>query len=162
MRCGFHDKDVTISARDIISWGERLMTVGVCREHIDEIVPKYTPDNVFLLKDCLIKRQSGTVREIADSILKAKGSAIGALSAVLIDVRILLKLSYFKGDKVLTDRAVKAMGIGSRRVNNYNYSTEQLSKCYDRLCRAIINLKSGYMTDVEFKNALSDCLLYLS
>lgn len=161
-RCGFHDKDVTISARDIISWGERLMTVGVCREHIDEIVPKYTPDNVFLLKDCLMKRQSGTVMEIADSILKAKGSAIGALSAVLIDVRILLKLSYFKGDKVLTDRAVKAMGIGSRRVNNYNYSTEQLSKCYDRLCRAIINLKSGYMTDVEFKNALSDCLLYLS
>ena len=58
-RCGFHDKDVTISARDIISWGERLMTVGVCREHIDEIVPKYTPDNVFLLKDCLMKRQSG-------------------------------------------------------------------------------------------------------
>ena len=159
-RCGFYERDVVISAQDIVSWADRLSSSGdYSNETIDSVVPKYRPDNVFLLKDCLMKRQSKEVMEIADSIISNKGQPIAALSAILIDVRILLKLSYFNDNKILRRRAVEEMGV--KRICNYSYSTKHLSLCFERICEGIHRLKSGYIPGVEFKNTLADCITYL-
>lgn len=161
-RCGFNEKDVSISAFDIVSWIDRLAISGeVTKESINRIVPKYTPDNVFLLKDCLMHGRAVKVMEIADAILINKGSVIGALSAVLIDFRIALKLSYFSDNATLRARALKEMNIPAFKIPKCNYTPEQLGKCFDRACKGISRCKSGYLQDVEFKNTLADCLLYL-
>lgn len=161
-RCGFNEKDVSISAFDIVSWVDRLAISGeVTKESIDRIVPKYTPDNVFLLKDSLMHGRADKVMEIADAILISKGSVIGALSAVLIDFRIALKLSYFSDNATLRARALKEMNIPAFKIPKCNYTPKQLGKCFDRVCKGISRCKSGYLQDVEFKNTLADCLLYL-
>lgn len=161
-RCGFNEKNVSISAFDIVSWVDRLAISGeITKESIDRIVPKYTPDNVFLLKDCLMHGRADKVMEIADAILISKGSVIGALSAVLIDFRIALKLSYFSDNATLRARALKEMNIPTFKIPKCNYTPEQLGKCFDRVCKGISRCKSGYLQDVEFKNTLADCLLYL-
>lgn len=114
-RCGFNEKNVSISAFDIVSWVDRLAISGeITKESIDRIVPKYTPDNVFLLKDCLMH-----------------------------------------------GRALKKMNIPAFKIPKCNYTPEQLGKCFDRVCKGISRCKSGYLQDVEFKNTLADCLLYL-
>lgn len=159
-RCGLYEKDVVISALDIINWCKRLSIVGYSKEAVNEIVPEYKPDNVWLLKDSLLEKDSALVMEIADNIIATKGSPIAVLSAVVGDFRLALKLSYFADNKSLKDKAMKEMGTTRVPFLCNKYNVLQLSNCYTRLCKAIENLKSGY-PPLEFKSALADCIVYL-
>lgn len=159
-RCGLRIKDNTVYGSDVFNWAIRLSNVSFDKESIDKIVPEYKSDNVWQLKDHLLNGNKDKCIEIADTILKNNGAPIMILSAILGDIRILLKLSYFKDDKKLLNEAIKAMGT-TRKVY-CRQSISQLSECYDRLLLGIERLKSGYHIETEFKTTLLDCLIIIN
>ncbi len=159
-RCGLNMKDSEVLGQDVHNWAARLSLLPITKESIDKVVPQYKTDNVWLLKDQLLEGNSKGCLEIADTILKNKGQPIFILSALLGDIRIALKLSYFKNEPELLSAATKAMGT-TRKVY-CRQTVSQLSDCYDRLLSGISRCKTGYLHETEFKTTLLDCLSILN
>lgn len=159
-RCGFND-GVSVSGKDIANWC-RLMTLTnkkITSDIIDLFVPECTSCTVWALKDALIKKESATVMEMADTLLNNGDSPIAILSAMVTDFRIAYKLSFFKTDK---NQAVKEIGIKRIPFSCEKYTSAQLDNVLKLLINGIVMLKNGYNSNLLLKSVLAQVLQELN
>lgn len=161
-RCGFKTRQVVINALDIVGWVKQ-MGMGEVSLSIKNIsvIPEYRNDNIWAMKDYLLKCNNAKVMEMADTIAATKnGNPIGMLSAIIGDIRIAYKLSFFPDKR---EEAYAALNT-KRRTNKLcdMYSSEQLGLVLNYITDGIIKMKSGYEQNLELKVTLAKCLHALS
>lgn len=159
-RCGA-DLGLPVSGRDIVSWCNflALANAPITPALIDTVVPEQRNNNIWALKDALIARDSSSVMEIADVLIKEdKNCGIPVLSAMVTDFRVAYKLAVFSDD-----RSVNASSLGVKRVPRscMQYSQKQLSAALDLLISGIATLKKEGNTPILFKSILANVLCTL-
>lgn len=162
-RLGFNSGNDNLSGDDISGYIKQLAVLSnpINRDNIDNIIPKYMPDNIWTMKSAFMKGQTSIVIQMADTIMAQKNSsAIAILSAMIVDIRRLYKLSFFPDRQ---EEVLKAMGVKSKPYTGKQYTTLQLGKCLSILIEGVLSCKKCCVDQtLQLKIILTKCLAILN
>ena len=155
-RIGYFENDL-VCLYDVISSIDKLVLYNknITRKSIDTLIKKSTNENVFLLIDFLIKKDSKGAFEHLKGLLETNSSPIALMSLILRHYRLLYKVSCYDTKdkkKIASDLGISPYALN--KVIQQNIDINIINKSIDACNENISGVKQG-----RFKENISIELL---
>lgn len=154
-------RDDNCNLYTVKTYVEQLLYAGnaITPELVDMVIEKTIDEQIFVLSNYLVEKDSFHLFELIDHLIQNKESPIGILSLLLRNFRLAYKISISSGDskKAATELGVPLMQIGLFR----NLPYEVVNTSMDLLQSAIKRIKYGSKGIIEIKICLGKILTLL-